>query len=414
MHLNRGDIRTYQDGELSLAERQRVEAHLAACAACRAEAEALNAQAQRVSSHLRSLQPAQPATHPLPLRTARHRLEQRINSDNQEKQTMLNKLLNRISRPAWAAITLVAVLAVALAFPSVRAMAGDLLRLFRVEQVRVVEIDTANMDRPGQMENSANLEAFFADNVKFEKAGEPQEVSDVASAEAQTGLDLRLPTSLGDPASILVQPGGKMSFTIDRELLQAVLKDLGETNYQLPENLDGRTVNVELLASAAAMYGDCPKLDEKEMRGKHGDPTDPDDQSGADGQAAPDGQAEPDFKMPNCTTFMQVPSPKVEAPEELDVNQLGQVYLQLLGMTPDEAAQFASSVDWTTTFVIPVPRYSTQQKEVAVDGTTGTLIRFREAGDQAYALLWVKDGVVYAISGPGDGQTALDIAGSMK
>jgi len=403
MHLNRGDIRTYQDGELSLTERQRVEAHLAACPDCRAQAEAMAAQAQRVTARLSSLQPARPA-HPLPLRTARHRLEQRIQSNNQEKQTMLHKLLNRISRPAWAVITLVAVLAVALAFPSVRAMAGDLLRLFRVEQVRVIEIDTANMDRPGQMGNSANLEAFFADNVNFEKAGEPQEVADAASAEAQTGLDLRLPTSLGDPASILIQPGGKMSFTIDRELLQAVLKDLGETDYQIPENLDGRMVKVELLASAAAMYGDCPKLDEQDMHGKPGH-ADPDD---------PDAQVEADFKMPDCTTFMQVPSPKVEAPDELDVNRLGQVYLQLMGMTPDEAAQFASSVDWTTTFVIPVPRYSTQQKEVAVDGTTGTLIRFRESGNQAYALLWVKDGVVYAISGPGDGQTALDIAASMK
>jgi hypothetical protein len=83
-------------------------------------------------------------------------------------------------------------------------------------------------------------------------------------------------------------------------------------------------------------------------------------------------------------------------------------------MTPEEAASFASNVDWTSTFVIPVPRYSSTNEEVQVDGVTGTLIKYREEGGQAYLLLWVKDGIVYALGGPGKGNDALQVAASLK
>jgi len=395
MHLKPGEIRSYQDGEVSQAERQRVETHLAACASCREQAGQQASQARRVIARLDSLQPAQ-ATHPLPLRTARHRLERRIETETQENQTMLNKLFNRISRPAWIAITLAVVLVVALAFPSVRAVAGDFLSLFRVEQVRVVPVDMNNLSN--RMEASPNLETVFSDNVKFDKAGEPQEVADAAAASAQSGLALRLPASLGKPDKLMVQPGGKMSLTINLALMQGVMKDMGLEYKDLPASLDGKVVTVEVPASVAAIYGDCADL------GEH------------TGGPAPEGERgnRMPAEMSNCTTVLQMPSPQINAPDELDVNRLGQVYLQLLGMAPDEAAQFASSVDWTTTFVVPVPRYNTQQKEVEVNGVTGTLIRYREGPTQAYALIWVKDGIVYAISGPGDGQTAVTNAASMQ
>lgn len=399
MHLTDGDIRMYQDNELSPAELRRVQAHLLACPACQDRAARLEARSHRLAAYLEALSAGQPPdpSQPMPLRLARRRLEQRIQTNSQEKQTMLNKLTTRISRPAWAAIAMVAVLAVALAFPSVRALASDFLRLFRVEQVQVLPVDLTRM--PGDLHNSANLEALFADNVQIDKHGEMQTLTDAASASAASGMTVRLPESLGQPSALYVQPGGRMQMTLDVELLRGVLKDLALDNIELPDSLDGQTVRVSVPAGVAAMYGVCPKLDEP-----HG-PADPDD---------PQGDKEEPAELPNCTSFFQMPSPNVEAPDELDINKLGQAYLQVLGMSPEDAAQFASRVDWTTTFVVPVPRYSTTQKEVTVDGVQGTLINYRENGKKAYAMLWVKDGIVYALTGPGDGQTALDTAASLK
>ena len=81
-------------------------------------------------------------------------------------------------------------------------------------------------------------------------------------------------------------------------------------------------------------------------------------------------------------------------------------------MSPEEAASFAENVDWTTTLVVPVPRYGTTYQEVVVDGVTGALIQ--QAGDFEYMLFWVKDGMVYALNGPGNAQMALEIGNSLK
>jgi len=83
-------------------------------------------------------------------------------------------------------------------------------------------------------------------------------------------------------------------------------------------------------------------------------------------------------------------------------------------MTSDQAAAFTKTVDWTSTLVIPLPKNAATYKQVTVDGVTGTLIQ-RPADDAPqYPLLWVKNGIIYAISSLGtNSQQALDIANSL-
>jgi hypothetical protein len=49
-----------------------------------------------------------------------------------------------------------------------------------------------------------------------------------------------------------------------------------------------------------------------------------------------------------------------------------------------------------------------------VDGVTGTLVQ-RPAGDAAqFALMWVKDGIIYTVSGLGtNAQRAIEMANAM-
>ena len=81
---------------------------------------------------------AQGGEKPRPARSAWQQLE---NESFREEQTMFNELFTRRSRPAWRAVGVVVVLAVALAFPQVRALAVDFLGLFRVQQVEFVQVD---------------------------------------------------------------------------------------------------------------------------------------------------------------------------------------------------------------------------------------------------------------------------------
>lgn len=387
MHLSPGEIQAYQDRQLGAAAQQRTQAHLAECPKCQAAAETAQARTRQVGAHLASLDP--PTSTPTSIPAARLRLEARLQAEK-EPITMWSKLTSRISRPAWVGLALVAVLAISLAFPPVQAIANSFLKLFRVQQVEVVPVDAERL--AGEMRQTTRLEGLFTDNVKVEEDGERREVASAEEASAQVGRPVRLPTALEGNRKIFVQPGGNITFTVDLELMRAVMQEMGRSDIQLPDSLDGAVVRLQMPASVVAEYGDC-QMAERPVNNS-------------------DNPSE--MTLPDCTSFIQIPSPSVEAPPDLDVNQIGQIYLQVLGMTPEEAANYSRNVDWTSTFVIPVPRNSSTNEQVSVDGVNGTLIKYRENGQQAFLLVWVKDGIIYALGGAGKGNDALKIAASLK
>jgi hypothetical protein len=50
-----------------------------------------------------------------------------------------------------------------------------------------------------------------------------------------------------------------------------------------------------------------------------------------------------------------------------------------------------------------------------VDGVTGTLITQNLNSPRGqYVLAWIKDGILYGLTGPGNGSNAVDIANSLK
>jgi anti-sigma factor RsiW len=387
MHLSPGEIQSYHDRQLEADAWQRAEAHLAECPECQAAAQAALAQTRQVGERLASLQPVK--VKPTSTPAARLRLEARLGQEK-ERISMRSKLTSRISRPAWVGLALVAVLAISLAFTPVRAIANSFLKLFRVQQVEVVQVDAERL--AGEMRQTTRLEGLVTDSVQVEQAGERQEVPSAAEASARLGRPVRLPTGMEGEQHIFVQPGGSVTFTVDLALMRAVMQEMGRTDIQLPDSLDGAVVRLEMPASVVAEYGDC-QMAEQPVND-------------------PDNPAE--MSLPDCTSFIQIPSPSVDAPPDLDVNQIGQIYLQVLGMSPEEAASFSKNVDWTSTFVIPVPQYSSTNEQVPVDGVTGTLIKYRESGRQAFLLIWVKDGIIYAFGGPGKGNDALQIVASLK
>jgi hypothetical protein len=84
-------------------------------------------------------------------------------------------------------------------------------------------------------------------------------------------------------------------------------------------------------------------------------------------------------------------------------------------MSPAEAAEFTSTVNWTSTLLVPIPRNATTHEQVSVDGVTGTLIQRSSDETPQYVLLWVRDGIIYAISGLGtNSQQALEMANSLE
>jgi hypothetical protein len=393
-HLTEGEIRAYQDRDLFPAEMASAGLHLAGCQSCQSKASALAERSQRIQSrlaHLDSAAHAQPQTN---LPKAYARLAERIELEK-ENRTMKPTVFARIPRIAWVVAILVVVLAVAFSFEPVRVLANNFLALFRVEQIRVVQFDSETISK--QLENSSQLEYILSNQVNVEERGEPQKAASAEEAGALAGFEVGVPAAVEEKASYVVQPAADLSFTVDLELVRGVLKDLGREDIELSDDLDGAVVEVEIPSSVATTFGDCnPGYTENEMP-----------------KFDPDNPEQAIQRMEKCTTLFQAPSPQISAPPDLDINQVGEAYLQVLGMDAQEAASFASNVNWATTFVIPLPRNFADYEEVDLNGAKGTLI-YEIGYGKHYLLMWIKDGMVFSLSGYGDKEDAVLIASSVQ
>jgi len=279
-------------------------------------------------------------------------------------------------------------------FPQVRAIGSSFLGLFRVEQFTILQVDPDRLEE--QLGSSSNFEYFLSEDVVIEEFGEMMAAADAAEASSLAGFPVRLPTAAQGEELLKVQPGAKISMEVDLPKVQALVNEIGGPDLELPPELDGAEVSMELPVAVVAGFGNC-EVSPEMIR-----------EAGVD----PDGPI-PDLS--ECITLTQFPSPEISAPPGLDIASIGEIFLQLLGMTPEEAAQFSQNVDWTTTLVIPIPRYGTEHQDVFVDGVEGTLIMQSQRSEfPHYLLVWIKEGVVYGLTGPGTADSALEIAESLE
>jgi hypothetical protein len=230
--------------------------------------------------------------------------------------------------------------------------------------------------------------------------GDPVNVATTDEASQLAGFNVRAPQDV-TPSRINVMSGASFTFTIDRAKAQALLDEAGRSDLVLPAEVDGADVSVNIPSSVSIAFGTCPEPSsesEAERERKREMET-----SGSPGRVYKD-----------CIILAQIPSPEVSAPASLDIAKLAQLGLEFTGMTAEEAAQFTSTVDWTSTLIVPIPKNAASYQQVTVDGVTGTLIERPTDDAPQFALFWVKDGIIYTIGGLGsNSQKALEIANSL-
>ena len=392
MHLKDGELKLYLDNEMNSQARQQLQQHLEACPRCQEKADEMIHRRQWIEQQIH--RPDEQVEMPgLPANVARNRLEARINQKTKENH-MFPKL-HRVPRLVWVGVVVVLLLAVSMVFAPMRAIANSFLGLFRVQQIQVIQVNPGGL--PAQLGDSSQLEAMLNKDVTYQNSGEGQDVADATEASTLANLPVRLPDATNDPIKLSYQPGGSASLTVNIENIRAILAEIGRSDIKLPESLDGEVISVDVPGIVLAQIGTC-EFDAEAAREQGYDPDSP---------GSP--------ILSGCTSLLQFRNPSISAPPDLDIQNIGVAYLQVLGMTQEEAERFARTVDWSTTFVIPIPRYDASYQDVSVDGTNGTLI-LRNAGPSAseYLLIWLKDGIVYALTGSGGAEQALQIANSLK
>jgi hypothetical protein len=284
-------------------------------------------------------------------------------------------------KPFWTALAVIGVLAIALSLTPVRAWASDFLSLFRVEKIAVIQFDPAAAE---QMNDRMSMQEqaigdILNENMVISRNGETTKVATVEEAASAAGFRPRIPAGLENP-ELAYQPGMHASLTIDQPEMQAIF-DAFDLDVQLREELNGKTVEASIPTAVLATSGCLP--------------------GNATGELPED-----------CTGFVEMPSPTVDAPEGLDVQKTGAAMFELLGYSKDEAARLSQQIDWTTTLILPVPvTENVSVLDMPVDGVMGTLVISAE--DNSYILVWVKEGMLYALRGFGGKFEAAAMAETM-
>lgn len=383
-HLNDGTLRAAVDAAAGIEAAR----HLETCSECQERLEQMRLQVDSLASELAFLVPEASMPAP-PIRTSLDRLY-RTKLQQKEKSVLKRFFGSRLVQTiAVAAIALAVVISV----PATRALADNLLSLFRIQRVTVLPVDVSGLESLSS--NGAlgkQISQLVSDSVTvLQSPGAPVTVGSASEASQQAGFNVRLPGN-STPSRLTVRNRSAFDFTVDRAKAQALLDEAGRSDLVLPTDIDGAVVSVNIPASVRADYGTCP------------------DPAAADSMPA----GSPGRNYPDCVIMFEIPSPTVNAPANVNVAQLAQLGLEFTGMSSEQAAAFTSSVDWTSTLVVPIPKNAATYQQIAVDGVTGTLIQ-RPADDAPqYVLLWVKNGIVYAIGGLGtNSQQAIDMANSL-
>jgi hypothetical protein len=389
-HITYADLRAYFDHELPAGRQAAAEQHLVGCPDCRVRLQAVSERATLVAARIAALEP-QLAEAPRPIAAALSQFKQKQGKD---KVPMFKKIISK--RPVWAGLSAVLVLAMAFSLAPVQAWASNFLGLFRVQQVQVLPIDTTQLS---SLSNDSSLvkqiSQLFADSVTVTRQpGQPVVVANAAEASKAAGFNVRLLSAGQGTLRLTVQDGTAFQVVLNRQRAQSVLDQAGRSDLQLPASIDGATISVDVPTGVTAAYGNCPV-------------------PAASGDAkAPDRNITLG-RFNNCVLFAQMPSPSVNTPPDLNVGQLAEIGLQFTGMSAAEAHQFSQSVDWTSTLVIPLPRNAGTYQQVSVDGVTGTLISRSASGGQ-YSMIWVKNGILYGLTGNGSSAQAVALAQSIQ
>ncbi len=372
-HLNESELMRLRDGQCSNEQAADFKSHLENCPVCKERFLDALARKEWVESRLSSLQSSPKSISSSELRS---RLETRINPYPKEQNKMFNFFRQHRFMTAIASVSLVLILI--LAVPPIRAFAAKVLAMFRVQDTTVLPINISNL--PENFTEAANsLFYLVSEDTQYTTNGQTEQVENSDQASSTAGFQVRLPDVPYQLFSLSVEPSVNGTFTINLEKARGLLAEINRSDLQLPDQWNGAQISFTIPRAVIANYGSC------------------------------DSQAQ---ESQVCLSFVQIPSPTINAPDSVDVREVGRIFLQISGMSAEEAEAFSSQVDWLSTLIIPIPQPEASYEIVTVDGSKGTLIS-DNSGSQEHVLIWVKNNILYAIISNGDSASTLDVANNL-
>jgi len=289
--------------------------------------------------------------------------------------------------PAWRPLAFaaagLAVVTALFAFPAVRAGAQALLDLFRVRSFVAVPFDADRFEKLRSLDHDNAMMIFDRHDV-IQEPGQPIVQSSVAAASAVVGYPVESPTYLPSglvPDTIAVSGEGRLRLGVSTARLRELLDRLDLRDVQVPAGLDGQNLDVHVHPAVSQTY----RSERRRL------------------------------------VLLQARSPEVTLPTGVDLAQLGEIGLRVLGLDPGEARRIAATVDWRSTLLVPVPANASSFRSVTVQGNPGLLVtttRESETGGQRRSggsvVLWTEGDRVFALRGGLGDSDMIQVAESVR
>jgi hypothetical protein len=295
----------------------------------------------------------------------------------------------------WFVWVPVLTIVIFLSLPWGREKAQHFLDSLRMQKVQAVNVDLSSFTGPNANRSLQQMVSqMISDKVTVTLNEGDQAASDPAAASQIAGFHAQLLSKRKDAPQLNVSGAHALQMTVDRARLQAIFTEAGRTDLVLPSDLEGAQVSVRISRAVHAQYGKCP------TRG-----------NAAEGVTGP---PPPTTEYSNCVYLTEGPSPVVDFPASLHIEQLAEIGLELAGLSPAQAQEFLKTVDWKTTLGLSVPRFMRSYEAVEINGVRGTLLNTVGRRGPTYTLVWAKNGIVFSLVGFGSSGDALTLAESVK
>src|ERR1700674_4192319 len=364
-HLSDGTLRRIYDEPLALTAAD--QAHFDEGAECKPRFHVIANDARATTGLLQG--PAFEPQAPAALAVVRTRIKR---EETARPPRWYERWLGRTS-PRWRPMATPAI-AVLLAAALLTGLGGSgiaqrLFRIFEPKQLQAVTVSPSDFAQTTALLDYGQVK-WLPDAPKL------QQLTDAATAQTQSGLPVLMPASLPNGVSGPVSYGAVSratgSLTFDAARLQASALKASVRVSPMPSGINGSTLVVNAGPALVEVWG-------------------------LSGSAS--------LAQAPTLVIAQTRVPTVDATGASAVD-LETYLLSQPGVPPDIAAQLRAIKDPTSTLPLPIPKGLATTEPVQVNGVTGLLIKAVIGA----GVVWVKNGVIYAVGGQLNPDQVLAIA----
>ncbi|HXZ04429.1 MAG TPA: zf-HC2 domain-containing protein [Ktedonobacteraceae bacterium] len=387
--LDRGQLVSLRDGELTPEETAQALAHLALCQDCASDERSMRTASQEVYDLLNVLSPSPqeiPETK-LALSALQARLEAH-HLHEKSRTTVPSGAHNKMSffqarKPQhpirWWIVVAAAALIALVVVPNAGALANQFLALFSVQQFQPVSIDPQTF-RNGVGEDLQNFGDVNINSGNHDGIQNPTQAQVEQSLNFKLLLPGHLPPGVGHAMQFSLISSANGTFTFNAAKARTYLAQTGQSNVVIPSQLDGATFTITLTPGVIINYGD-------QCQGQN-----------------------------QCSGGIQfyiaeIPSPVIQATGKASLKDLRDFALSLPKLAP-EARLLLQDINLNSGVVpLPIPP-QVQAQQVVIYGVQGVLMT--DTSLSLGALIWQTHGIIYAVGGAtSDSAQLLDCANSL-